>query len=67
MRLRASPAERSVMEALLDMLPRQALHASELEFAHPVTGAWLRFQAPLPEDIAAALGWLRQRREQRRG
>jgi len=66
MRLRVSPAERSVTEALLDMLPRQALHASELELVHPVTGARLRFEAPLPEDFAAALGWLRQRREQRR-
>ncbi|HEY2954445.1 MAG TPA: RluA family pseudouridine synthase [Candidatus Eisenbacteria bacterium] len=67
MRLSASPAERSVVEALLDMLPRQALHASELEFAHPVSAVRLRFEAPLPADLAAALGWLEEHREQRRG
>jgi 23S rRNA pseudouridine1911/1915/1917 synthase len=67
MRLSASPAERSVVEALLDMLPRQALHASELEFAHPVSATRLRFEAPPPADLAAALGWLEEHREQRRG
>jgi 23S rRNA pseudouridine1911/1915/1917 synthase len=32
--------------------PRQFLHATHLEFAHPVTGAWLTFDAPLPPDLA---------------
>jgi 23S rRNA pseudouridine1911/1915/1917 synthase len=32
--------------------PRQFLHAAHLEFAHPVTGAWLTFDAPLPPDLA---------------
>ena len=45
---------------LLDMLPRQALHASELEFAHPVTAAPLHFEAPLPEDLDRVLTWLRE-------
>jgi 23S rRNA pseudouridine1911/1915/1917 synthase len=31
--------------------PRQALHAATLGFAHPVTGAMLRFEAPLPPDL----------------
>lgn len=35
-------------------LTRQALHATELALAHPVTGAPLRFQAPLPPDLAPA-------------
>jgi 23S rRNA pseudouridine1911/1915/1917 synthase len=34
---------------------RQALHASELILPHPVTGELLRFQSPLPDDIAALL------------
>lgn len=34
-------------------LPRHALHASELAFAHPVDSAPLRFTSPLPEDLAA--------------
>lgn len=35
-------------------LPRQALHAARLSFAHPVTAAALRFDAPLPPDLADA-------------
>jgi 23S rRNA pseudouridine1911/1915/1917 synthase len=41
-------------------LSRQALHAHQLEFIHPVTGRALSFCAPLPSDMAAALatlGW----------
>jgi 23S rRNA pseudouridine1911/1915/1917 synthase len=39
--------------------PRQALHAAMLGFVHPVTGAALRFEAPLPPDMAALLAALR--------
>jgi 23S rRNA pseudouridine1911/1915/1917 synthase len=35
--------------------PRQFLHAAHLEFAHPATGAWMVFAAPLPADLAAFL------------
>lgn len=35
-------------------LARQALHAFQLAFAHPVTGAPLAFTAALPPDLAAA-------------
>jgi 23S rRNA pseudouridine1911/1915/1917 synthase len=35
--------------------PRQVLHAAHLEFAHPTTGAWMVFDAPLPPDLAAFL------------
>jgi 23S rRNA pseudouridine1911/1915/1917 synthase len=31
---------------------RQALHAYQLGFAHPVTGKTLRFESPLPVDLA---------------
>ena len=34
-------------------LTRQALHASVLGFVHPVTGERLRFESPLPPDMAA--------------
>jgi RluA family pseudouridine synthase len=33
-------------------LKRQALHAWRIAFAHPATGEPLRFEAPLPEDLA---------------
>jgi len=34
---------------------RQALHASELSLPHPVSGEPMRFESPLPADIAALL------------
>lgn len=48
-------AERSLGGALLRVFTRQALHATELEFRHPVTGERLRFESPLPEDFTRAL------------
>ncbi|MEO1531668.1 MAG: RluA family pseudouridine synthase [Pseudomonadota bacterium] len=38
--------------------PRQALHAASLGFEHPVTGAPLYLESPLPEDMSALLGAL---------
>ena len=35
-------------------MQRQALHAAELGFQHPIEGHALNFKAPLPEDLAAA-------------
>lgn len=34
---------------------RQALHARELAFDHPITGLPMRFQSPVPPDIQTAL------------
>jgi 23S rRNA pseudouridine1911/1915/1917 synthase len=42
-----------------EALGRQALHAALLSFVHPVTGERLRFEAPLPPDLEAALAALR--------
>lgn len=36
-------------------VPRQALHAARLSFAHPITGDAMRFEASLPGDLAS--GW----------
>lgn len=36
-------------------LRRQFLHASQLQFAHPIIGAPLQFEAPLPADLQAVL------------
>jgi len=44
---------------LLDRFSRQALHAGRLGFTHPVSGTWLEFEAPLPEDFAGLLSLLR--------
>ena len=65
--LSTSDAERSLAGALLDRLPRQALHAAALEFAHPVSGQSLRFVSPVPADIARALDVLQAFREGPRG
>ena len=40
--------------------PRQALHAKLLAFTHPVTGETMRFQAPLPSDMAALVDAFRK-------
>jgi 23S rRNA pseudouridine1911/1915/1917 synthase len=56
-----SPAS-LVREAIVASgLTRQALHAAVLGFVHPITGQSLRFETPLPADMAAleaALGAL---------
>jgi 23S rRNA pseudouridine1911/1915/1917 synthase len=39
--------------------PRQALHAAELAFIHPLTNEPLRFQMPLPKDLREWLVKLR--------
>jgi 23S rRNA pseudouridine1911/1915/1917 synthase len=35
--------------------PRQMLHAGKLGFHHPCTAEWKNFEAPLPNDFAAAI------------
>jgi 23S rRNA pseudouridine1911/1915/1917 synthase len=42
----------------LSLIERQALHAGELSFIHPVTGEEMTFQAPLPPDFQLVLGFL---------
>ena len=37
------------------VLPRQALHAKTLGFVHPVSQEFMYFEAPLPEDMEAAI------------
>jgi 23S rRNA pseudouridine1911/1915/1917 synthase len=44
---------------LAKRVPRQFLHAAELRFKHPRTGAEMQFEAPLPADLAAAAEWAR--------
>jgi 23S rRNA pseudouridine1911/1915/1917 synthase len=45
--------------AELKAFHRQALHAQRLGLAHPVTGDWLAWEAPIPPDFAALLTALR--------
>lgn len=50
--LRWPETERAPISPLID---RQALHASILSFAHPLTNDWHDFQAPLPRDFTQAI------------
>jgi 23S rRNA pseudouridine1911/1915/1917 synthase len=43
----------------ISSFPRQALHAAVLGFVHPVTGDDMRFEAPLPSDMADLIEALR--------
>jgi 23S rRNA pseudouridine1911/1915/1917 synthase len=47
------------------LLERQALHARRLRFHHPSSGKVMEIEAPLPCDIAAVLGELREYRRLR--
>jgi 23S rRNA pseudouridine1911/1915/1917 synthase len=44
---------------LLDLMPRQALHAATLRFRQPTTGELLSFTAPLPADMETVLEKIR--------
>jgi 23S rRNA pseudouridine1911/1915/1917 synthase len=40
--------------------PRQALHAAEIMFIHPVTGEEMSFESELPEDFETLLSIINQ-------
>ena len=56
-RRRAATAPAGV---ILAACPRQALHAARLAFVHPVTGAPMTIEAPLPGDLAEVVDALRK-------
>jgi 23S rRNA pseudouridine1911/1915/1917 synthase len=58
-RRRGTPPLGPGLGARVDALGGLALHAGVLGFAHPATGAPLRFEAPLPAPFGALLDWLR--------
>ena len=47
-------------DARLDAFPRQALHAWRLALRHPVGGAEMHWESPLPDDFARLLESLRE-------
>ena len=40
---------------LLELMPRQALHAKVLGFVHPITGEKLHFESELPDDMKSII------------
>ncbi len=52
---------REIQELIKELgFERQALHAAILGFVHPITGAKLRFRAPLPDDMQELVDALRE-------
>jgi len=49
----------SFVKNLLELLPRQALHAETLSFHQPISHEPLSFTAPMPEDMQLALDKIR--------
>ena len=47
-------------KAAVQALARHALHAWLLGFAHPITGTAMRFERPLPTDLASVVAALRE-------
>ncbi len=54
-----SKGEIELATRALSLIDRQALHAGELSFVHPLTGMPVRFEAPPPPDIQSVLGVIR--------
>ncbi|MFC5387665.1 RluA family pseudouridine synthase [Aquamicrobium segne] len=48
------------LKELVSAFPRQALHARLLAFRHPTTHMLMRFEAPLPADMAALVSHFHQ-------
>lgn len=52
--------KKAEVKNLLEMMPRQALHAKKLGFVHPVTKEMMRFESKLPEDMRQLLERLKE-------
>ncbi|MGH7539152.1 MAG: RluA family pseudouridine synthase [Gemmatimonadales bacterium] len=52
---RVTPSDRRAAERLEALAPRQLLHAAELSFAHPVSGAAITLRSEWPDDLRSAL------------
>lgn len=49
---RSADGELTAADSEMLELPRHALHAARLSLPHPITGARLTIEAPLPRDMA---------------
>jgi 23S rRNA pseudouridine1911/1915/1917 synthase len=54
-----TPRQKSQVQDLLGLIPRQALHAKTIGFIHPATREKMVFDSVLPEDMQALLDRLR--------
>lgn len=53
-------ADRKLAMQVLEIMPRQALHAKSLGFEHPTTKRRIEIDSELPDDMQAAIDLLRQ-------
>lgn len=53
------PKMKSRIQNLLELMPRQALHAKTIGFIHPHTKKFVRFNSELPEDMLNLISKLR--------
>ncbi len=58
---RIATVQDSTGQRILKQVHRQALHASELHFRHPITDVPLQFTSELPDDMAQVCAALQQR------
>ena len=49
------------LRTLLLALGRQALHAKILGFTHPISGNYMEFECPLPDDLQVILNYLQEK------
>jgi 23S rRNA pseudouridine1911/1915/1917 synthase len=54
-----SAAVKSHIQNLLEIMPRQALHAKTIGFIHPHLKEFMRFDSELPEDMEELIGRLK--------
>jgi 23S rRNA pseudouridine1911/1915/1917 synthase len=55
-----TPKFKQQVKNLLEMMPRQALHAKTIGFTHPQTGEKVSFDSELPGDMVKLLAELRE-------
>jgi 23S rRNA pseudouridine1911/1915/1917 synthase len=54
-----SATQKVEVRRLLDMIPRQALHARTIGFVHPLTKQLIEFESQLPRDMGGLLSAIR--------
>ncbi len=57
------PKIKSRVENLLEIMPRQALHAKTIGFIHPHSNEFVKFDSPLPEDFISLMQKLRNKND----
>ena len=59
--MQIAPLDRPFAASVFNCFSRQALHAEEISFAHPISGAGMTISSPLPADFQKALSLMQSR------